>query len=183
MLFGDQAHRNPDNAPRHERDGQEALFRKGCDSQTFQKAPAMRALLAYLWEHRAGAISEYAVAVEALGRRPEFDPKLDATVRVQIARLRRKLHEYYESEDPGAPVRLSIPLGGHHLEMMRAGPGIGLPWSHQGMRTTVAGESGAVRPASILGSLRRTVSQPAWCFPPPSFFSGKTCGWSCAIRV
>jgi hypothetical protein len=50
-------------------------------------------------------ISEYAVATDALGRRIDFDPKTDASVRVQISRLRRKLKDFYETE--GAPMRLT----------------------------------------------------------------------------
>jgi len=74
----------------------------------------MRTLLLYLWEHQGESISEYAIATEALGRTPDFDPKLDSTVRVQVARLRTKLKEFYEA-DGAFPLRLSLPLGRHEL--------------------------------------------------------------------
>src|SRR5262249_5395117 len=90
--------------------------RQVADSETFRSAPTMRALLLYLWEHQGEPISEYAIATEALGRSQDFDPKLDSTVRVQIARLRTKLKEFYEAAGETFPLRLSLPLGRHELQ-------------------------------------------------------------------
>jgi hypothetical protein len=94
----------------------DALIRQVADSDTFRSAPSMRALLIYLWEHQGEAISEYGIATEALGRSPDFDPKLDSTVRVQVARLRTKLKEFYEAGGEAFPLRLSLPLGRHELQ-------------------------------------------------------------------
>src|SRR5437764_15212025 len=91
------------------------LIRQVADSERFRAAPTMRALLLYLWEHQGDSTSEYAIATEALGRGPDFDPKLDSTVRVQIARLRAKLKEFHEAAGASFPLRLSLPLGGHEL--------------------------------------------------------------------
>ena len=76
----------------------------------------MRALLLYLWEHQGEPISEYAIATEALGRSADFEPKVDSTVRVQVARLRAKLKEFYEWAGGDFPLRVSVPLGRHELE-------------------------------------------------------------------
>lgn len=92
------------------------LIRQVADSETFRAAPTMRALLLYLWEHQGESLSEYAIATEALGRSPDFDPKLDSTVRVQIARLRTKLKEFHEATGAAFPLRLSLPLGRHELQ-------------------------------------------------------------------
>src|ERR1700680_2502781 len=73
------------------------LIRQVADSETFRAAPTMRALLLYLWEHQGEPISEYAIATAALSRSPDFVPKLDSTVRVQVARLRTKLKEFHET--------------------------------------------------------------------------------------
>ena len=91
------------------------LFRQVADSETFQSAPTMRALLVYLWNHQGEQLSEYAIATEALGRSPDFDPKSDSTVRVHIARLRAKLKEFNEAAGPAFPLRLALPLGRHEL--------------------------------------------------------------------
>ncbi|WP_321474245.1 helix-turn-helix domain-containing protein [uncultured Paludibaculum sp.] len=86
-------------------------------SPAFAKAPSLRLLLTFLWEHRNEPISEYALATEALGRASGFDPRVDATVRVVVARLRQRLKEFYEGEGLECPLRLGIPLGGHQLSV------------------------------------------------------------------
>lgn len=90
---------------------------------SLSRAPALRKLLLYLWEHRgANDISEYAIAVDVFGKRPDFDPKTDATVRVQISRLRQKLKEYYEKDGKLDPFRITIPAGTHRIEVEYAPP-------------------------------------------------------------
>jgi hypothetical protein len=91
-------------------------LRQVAESDTFRAAPVMRALLVYLWKNQTQPISEYAIATEALGRSAGFDPKSDSTVRVQVARLRAKLKEFYEAAGESFPLRLSVPLGGHELQ-------------------------------------------------------------------
>ncbi len=89
-------------------------------SRAFEKTPALRALLIFLWQHRHEAVSEYGIATEALGRRPIFDARTDATVRVQISRLRQRLERFYESEGQHATERLIIPLGSHQVHIESA---------------------------------------------------------------
>lgn len=86
-------------------------------SSIFLRAETLKKLLLYLWAHRGDEISEYGVAVDALGRRPDFDPKLDASVRVQIARLRRKLDDFYRTEGTDDVFVLHIPVGTHALDI------------------------------------------------------------------
>src|SRR5882672_7922527 len=105
--------KSPAQGSAHKHD---ALLRQVADSEAFRTAPTMRALLLYLWEHQGEPISEYAIATEALGRSPEFDPRLDSTVRVQAARLRNKLKEFYEEGGEEFPLRLSLPRGRHELD-------------------------------------------------------------------
>ncbi len=92
------------------------LITRVVESDTFRTAPMMRTLLLYLWKHQGEPISEYAIAVDALGRSPDFDPKADSTVRVQVARLRAKLKEFYETTGDSFPLRMAIPLGRHELQ-------------------------------------------------------------------
>ena len=84
-------------------------------SPHFLRAETLRKLLLYLWQNRLNHVSEYAVGTEALGRRSDFDPKTDASVRVQISRLRRKLKDFYELEGIHEPAQLQIPVGTHCL--------------------------------------------------------------------
>jgi hypothetical protein len=71
-------------------------------SRTFENSQTLQRLLRYLAaksnETPGEQIKEYTIGVEALERRPSFDPKEDTIVRVQIHRLREKLLEYYEGE-------------------------------------------------------------------------------------
>jgi hypothetical protein len=54
---------------------------------------------------------EYQIATEVFGRPPDFDPRLDSTVRVQTGRLRAKLAEYYVGPGREGDLILSIPKG------------------------------------------------------------------------
>jgi hypothetical protein len=88
------------------------------ESSHFKNAPVLSGLLLYLWQNRDTEFSEYAVAVEALGRRSDFEPKIDATVRVHISRLRKLLGKYYESNGSPSRLRIVIPLGTHGLQLV-----------------------------------------------------------------
>src|SRR5438477_6725276 len=93
---------------RHELD---ALLASGI----FSRAPNLAQLLTYVcakyFEGTAEQIKEYNIAVEALGRPPEFDQKRDSIVRVEAHRLRKRLKEYYETEGANHPVQIVIPPG------------------------------------------------------------------------
>jgi adenylate cyclase len=58
-------------------------------------------------------VKEYAIGVEVFGRGDDFDPRVDPIVRVQAAKLRSKLLEYYASEGAHDPVVISIPKGSY----------------------------------------------------------------------
>lgn len=59
------------------------------------------------------AVSEHTIAVEALGRRPDFDPQQDAIVRVEASRVRKRLSEYYHHEGVDDDMMLVIPMGSY----------------------------------------------------------------------
>lgn len=86
------------------------------NSPHFLRAETQRRLLEYLWNHRSESLNEYALATDALGRKADFDSTTDASVRVHISRLRRKLKDYYR--DAGQPEILVIPTGTHQLLVM-----------------------------------------------------------------
>lgn len=89
----------------------DALLRSGI----FNRAPNLASFLQYTcaryFEGRADEIKEYNVAVEALGRRPEFDQNRDSIVRVEAYRLRRRLKQFYEGEGASHAVKIVIPNG------------------------------------------------------------------------
>jgi hypothetical protein len=99
-----------------ERTGDEALVQAIAESVLFRKAPSSREVLLYLWKHREATPSEYAIGVDVLGRRADFDPKVDSTVRVQVSRLRQRLRDYYQGEGRSSERQLQIPAGGYRVE-------------------------------------------------------------------
>src|ERR1700722_11612514 len=59
----------------------------------------------------------YTIALEVFDRDVSFDPGIDAIVRVEAARLRAKLREYYEREGRTDPVRFELPKGAYLIHM------------------------------------------------------------------
>lgn len=59
------------------------------------------------------AIKAYTIAVEALGRPPQFEPDRDSTVRVAAMRLRGALELYYGGPGANAPVRIRMVPGSY----------------------------------------------------------------------
>lgn len=101
----------------------EQQVRRILQSTTFRNATTLQQLLQFLAAKTATgsneALKEYTIGVEALGRKPDFDPKIDPIVRVQSHRLRLKLKEYYDTEGRHDPVLIQIPKG-HYLPSFEA---------------------------------------------------------------
>jgi hypothetical protein len=49
--------------------------------------------------------------VDAFGKPPDYDPRQDSTVRIQIGRLRQKLTDYYGDEGKDDPLIIDLPKG------------------------------------------------------------------------
>lgn len=83
-------------------------------SKIFAAAGRSRTFLTYVVERTlAGAApKEYEIAVEVLGRPADYDPEINATVRVEAGRLRQRLQEYYQTVAPSL-VRIEVPKGGY----------------------------------------------------------------------
>ena len=63
------------------------------------------------FEGQSAQITEYAIAVEALGRRDDFNPQTDTIVRVTVHQLRKRLQEIYSEPGASRPVQIDIPSG------------------------------------------------------------------------
>ena len=71
--------------------------------------------------HAQGRIpKELEIAVDGFGRSPDFDVAQDATVRVTVHKLRRRLEEFYRDEGAAAPQRLVLPRGEYRLALESA---------------------------------------------------------------
>ena len=84
-------------------------------SGLFAHAPSLAQFLSYIclkcFDGEASQVKEYSIAVEALGRTPDFDQKRDSIVRVEAHRLRKRLRQYYEGEGASHPIQIVIPAG------------------------------------------------------------------------
>lgn len=84
-------------------------------SPEFVGSPRLRNFLTFVVETalagNADHIKESLIAVEVYGRRPDYNPQIDSTVRVEAGRLRTRLRQYYESTGGLGPVRISLPKG------------------------------------------------------------------------
>jgi len=103
-------------------DGRRAAIEKVLHSVAFSRSDSSRLLLKFIVEKSLSgnldSIKEYTIATEALGRSPDFDPKADSIVRIQVQRLRKRLEEYYSEEGRADPVRIVIPSG-HYIPEFR----------------------------------------------------------------
>jgi hypothetical protein len=84
-------------------------------SDAFRNSESLRHLLEYLGERSLTEpvedIKEYTIGVEACGKPSSYDPQRDASVRVQLGRLRQKLNDYYAAEGASDPLILELPKG------------------------------------------------------------------------
>src|SRR5664279_4543488 len=89
-----------------------AEVERAIESSVLQGSESLCRLMRYLANraiHSPGsAIREHEIAAEVFGRSAAFDPRIDSTVRVNMARLRAKLVDYYNG--PGAEDRIAIEL-------------------------------------------------------------------------
>src|SRR6266849_3000260 len=84
-------------------------------TEIFRRSPKLSRLLSYICDkYFAGEedeLKEYSIAVDVLGRDSEFDPQLDAAVRVDTHYLRKRLKQYYASEGSSHRLQIIIPTG------------------------------------------------------------------------
>jgi hypothetical protein len=94
-------------------------------SALFQRAPNLSRILTYIcqkhFQNESANLKEYNIAVEALGRPPNFDPQADAIVRVDAHLLRKRLHSYYEQEGKHHDLQIVLPSGQYAPEFVRSG--------------------------------------------------------------
>ena len=60
---------------------------------------------------RGERLKAYNVALKVFDRPETFDPITDPLVRIEAARLRDKLREYYGTDGQGDPVHIDLPKG------------------------------------------------------------------------
>jgi TolB-like protein len=86
-------------------------------SAVFANAGRMSRFLKFVVEKTLAGegerLKEYVVGVEVFDRDTSYDPRVDSIVRVEAARLRSKLAEYYAGDGRGDAIVLTLPKGGY----------------------------------------------------------------------
>jgi len=87
-------------------------------SKVFATAQRSQAFLRYVVERSLtdapAPLKEFSIAMDVFARGHDYDPAIDATVRVEAGRLRNRLREYYDLEGSGDPIFIDVPKGGYH---------------------------------------------------------------------
>jgi adenylate cyclase len=95
----------------------QSCLAKMLETNVFAHAERQKRLLAYLVSQtlagRSDRLKGYTIGIDVFDRSSDFDPSVEPIVRVETARLRAKLREYYADEGRRDPVRIGIPKGAY----------------------------------------------------------------------
>ena len=86
-------------------------------SPAFSRSEQLRSFLAFICEMemagRGSELTEYMIGVKALGRREDFSPTEDSSVRTRAHELRQRLQKFYSTERPDVRLRIELPKGSY----------------------------------------------------------------------
>jgi TolB-like protein len=91
----------------------------------FRNSPVLSRFLEYTVgqtiQNQQAHIKEYSIAINVLNRSRDFNPNIDAIVRIHAGRLRRAINEYYLTQGMYDPIIIRIPKGGYVPEFLESG--------------------------------------------------------------
>lgn len=94
-----------------------AALEKICASPGFANADRICRFLRYAvdasLDHENDKLKETLIGIEVFGRKPTYDPRIDAVVRTEAVKLRARLKSYYETEGLEDPVVIEMPKGAY----------------------------------------------------------------------
>jgi hypothetical protein len=109
-------------------------------AECFRNSDSSRRLLRFLADeslaNRARELKEYSVGMEVFGKPAEYDPRVDASTRVQAGKLRQRLDEFYRTEGVSDPIIIQFPKGGFQLSFDSREKGA-LPWLRIGLAASI----------------------------------------------
>lgn len=95
-------------------------------STVLRNADSLRRLLSYLAEAylngKAREVKEYTIGRDVMGKPEDYDPRVDASVRVQAGKLRQRIEQYYSTEAPNSLWQIRLPKGHFELEFKEQVP-------------------------------------------------------------
>jgi TolB-like protein len=95
-------------------------------SGPFRQSQRRQRFLEYLVNEtlagRGERLKAYNIALAVFDRPETFDPVVNPVVRIEAARLREKLREYYDTDGRSDPIRIELPKGSYtpHIEFRQA---------------------------------------------------------------
>jgi TolB-like protein len=89
------------------------IVRSGPFAQSRRRQRFLEYIVTEALAGRGDRLKGYTIGVEVFDRPETFDPVIDPLVRTEAARLRDKLHEYYDTEGRDDPVRIELPKGSY----------------------------------------------------------------------
>jgi serine/threonine-protein kinase len=86
-------------------------------SPGFANADRLSRFLRYTVEETLGGqtdkLKESLLGIDVFGRKPSYDPRVDAVVRTEAVKLRARLRDYYEADGREDEVIIDLPKGGY----------------------------------------------------------------------
>jgi TolB-like protein len=94
-----------------------ATLEKILASPGFVNADRLSRFLRYTVEEtlngQTDRLKETLLGIEVFGRKPTYDPRVDAVVRTEAVKLRARMKDYYESEGRDDELVIDLPKGGY----------------------------------------------------------------------
>lgn len=88
-----------------------------CESLMFVNSERSRTFLQFTVDEtlagRSHQLKEFTLGIEVFHRDENFDPRIDAIVRVEATRVRSKLREYYDTLGSEDSIRIELPKGAY----------------------------------------------------------------------
>ena len=101
----------------------EAHVARIAESSAFLNSTRLRELLRHTVAEslagRSDSLKESVLGVTVFGRKPGYDSDANSIVRVEFARLRKKLEQYYETDGASESIRIVFPKGTYAPEFAR----------------------------------------------------------------
>ena len=130
----------------------ERVLSSACFARSEGLSRLLRFLVERQLESREGELKESLIGVEVYGRKPDYDPKLDSTVRSEMSRLRARLSKYYSTEGSEDLLLIELPKGSYVPSFRRLEPNPGAPEARPKRLRLAACVAGLVVAATALGA-------------------------------
>lgn len=101
-------------------------------------------------EGRGEILKERMIALHALDRDSDFDPRVDSIVRVVAGKLRRSLERYYWCEGAANPMRIELPKGSYQPLFS---PAVGVSQSPLPRQVDAVGQVDAAGQVNVVGAV------------------------------